>query len=168
MFINMCIFHVFTNWINHDKTSRHVAQVFSCPSASKRCVRFTPSPRSFQTETGCSQLELACWMVMTRNFHAYKVIHKSSNQHQIWSNMNQTFFFRFFGGMFGTSLPQAIKPALLKQSSSLPSDPPLETRPRHVMKAMEDKRRSRSEGINFCFSPFEPVSMMLSCGVVSM
>lgn len=96
MFINMCIFHVFTNWINHDKTSRHVAQVFSCPSASKRCVRFTPSPRSFQTETGCSQLELACWMVMTRNFHAYKVIHKSSNQHQIWSNMNQTFFFPVF------------------------------------------------------------------------
>lgn len=94
MFINMCIFHVFTNWINHDKTSRHVAQVFSCPSASKRCVRFTPSPRSFQTETGCSQLELACWMVMTRNFHAYKV----STNHQISIKYDQIWIKLFFSG----------------------------------------------------------------------
>lgn len=90
-----------------------------------------------------------------------QIIKSASNMIKYESNF---FCFRFFGGMFGTSLPQPINPALLKQSSSLPSDPPLETRPRHVMKAMEDKRRSRSERINFCFSPFEPVSMMLSCG----
>lgn len=96
MFINMCIFHVFTNWINHDKTSRHVAQVFSCPSASKRCVRFTPSPRSFQTETGCSHLELACWMVMTRNF----MLTKYSTNHQISIKYDQIWIKLFLFSVF--------------------------------------------------------------------